>query len=129
MSDLTSKDLKTTLDNIADKVKTWTVPAETEIRPFVEQKTGLPYQAGSVFYQLTKPEKVQDTKKLLIQEKNSKAMYAGNEARTLLGLPTGVDCKVKPGNHANFDLFVQSTSVNRKLVRGTKLVHWPLSLQ
>jgi len=129
MSDLTSKDLKKALDNIADKVKTWTVPAETEIRPFVEQKTGLPYQAGSVFYQLTKPEKIQDTKKLLIQEKNTKAIYGGDEARTLLGLPTGVDCKVKPGNHANFDLFVQSTSVNRKLVRGTKLVHWPLSLQ
>jgi Mg-chelatase subunit ChlD len=129
LSDLTSKDLKTSLANIQDKVKTFTVPAEVEIRPFIEEKTGYPYQAGSVFYQLTKTEKVQDTKKLLIQEKNTKAIYAGNEARTLLGLPTGVDCRVRPGNHANFDLFVQSTSVNRKLVRGTKLVHWPLSLQ
>ena len=129
MDDLSQKDLKQNLKNIQDKVKHFTVPSETEIRPFIEEQTGYPYQAGSVFYQLTKPEKVQDTKKLLIQEKRSKAIYAGDEARSLLGLPKGVDCRVKPGNFSNFDLFVQSTSVNRKLVRGTKVVHWPLSLQ
>jgi hypothetical protein len=130
LSDLDVKDLKKNLANVQDKVRTWTVPSGSpEIRPFIEEKTGTTYQAGSVFYQLTKPEKIQDTKKLLIKEKGGRAMYAGNEARQLLGLPVGQDCRVKPGNHANFDLFVQSTSVNRKLVQGTVVVHWPLSLQ
>jgi Mg-chelatase subunit ChlD len=129
LSGLDGSDLRKNLVDIQSKVKHFTVTAETEIRPFVESQTGLPYEAGSVFYALTKPELVQDTKKLLIQEKSTRAIFAGNQARTLLGLPSGVDCKVKPGNHGNFDLYVQSTSVNRKLVRGTRVVHWPLSLQ
>lgn len=129
LSNIDVNDLKRNLANIQDKVKTFPVAAEADIRPFIEGKTGTAYEAGSVFYQLTKPETIQDTKKLLIKEKNGRAMYAGNEARTVLGLPVGQDCRVKPGNHANFDLFVQSTSVNRKLVRGTTVVHWPLALQ
>jgi hypothetical protein len=55
-------------------------------------------------------------------EKGSKAIYGGNAARSLIGLPYGAEAKVEPGNHANYDIFVQSTSTNRKLVRGTKLL-------
>jgi hypothetical protein len=40
----------------------------------------------------------------------------------MIGLPANADAKVEPGNHANYDIFVQSTSVNRKLPRGTKLI-------
>ena len=29
-----------------------------------------------------------------------------------------------PGDHANYDIFVQSESVNRKLVKGTGLLYW-----
>lgn len=129
MSNVHVDSLKKALSNIQDKVKTFQVPAEVEIRPFTEAQTGQPYQAGSIFYQLTKPELIQDTKKLLIKEKGGRAIYAGQDARTMLGLPQGVDCRVRPGNHGNFDLFVESTSVNRKLVRGTTVIHWPLSLQ
>jgi Mg-chelatase subunit ChlD len=130
LSAIDTKDLKKSLRNIQDQVKTFPVPSGSpEIRPFIEQKTGRVYETGSAFYQLTKPEKVQDTKKILIKEKNGRAIYAGDEARTLLGLPIGKDCRVRPGNHANFDLFVESTSVNRKLVQGTVVVHWPVALQ
>ena len=129
LSGVNVEDLKKNLTNIQDRVKTFPVAAEADIRPFIESKTLQPYEAGSVFYQLTKPELIQDTKKLLIKEKNGRAMFGGQEARKLLGLPQGEDCRVKPGNHGNFDLFVQSTSVNRKLVRGTTVVHWPLALQ
>lgn len=129
LSGVNVNDLKKNLANLQDQVKTFQVAAEADIRPFIEAKTGLPYEAGSVFYQLTKPETIQDTKKLLIKEKNGRAMFGGAEARKLLGLPQGQDCRVRPGNHGNFDLFVQSTSVNRKLVRGTTVVHWPLALQ
>jgi hypothetical protein len=129
LDNLKTSTVKSQLDNIAGKVKTFPVAAEIEIRPFVESKTGLPYVAGEAFYQLTKTEKVQPGKKVLVAEKGTRAIYAGAQARTLIGLPSGVDCRVKPGNLSNYDVFVESNSVNRKLVRGTKVVLWPTANQ
>lgn len=123
LSNISTKDVKKALNDLSGQFRVLTVKAEAEIKPFVESETGKPYTAGSAFYQLTKDEKVvQSYKELLIVEKGKKAIYGGPDARTLLGLPVGQDVKVRPGNHANFDLFVQSTSNNRKLVRGTKLL-------
>jgi len=42
----------------------------------------------------------------------------------LLGLPEVGSVAVNPGDHGNFNIFVQSTSVNRKLVAGTKALYW-----
>lgn len=98
-----------------------TVPREMEIRTFIEDQ-GHVYVPGRAAYQLTKPELVQADKSLFIMEKGKAGVYSG-DVRGLLGLPD-TDIKVVPGNHANFDIFVQSKSVNRKLVRGTKLLYW-----
>jgi hypothetical protein len=35
----------------------------------------------------------------------------------------GQNVKVKPGNHLNYSIFVESTSNNRKLVRGSTLLY------
>lgn len=48
----------------------------------------------------------------------------GRAKRTSGTCGPSFDAQVKPGNHANFDIFVQSTSFNRKLVRGTKLLYF-----
>ena len=80
------------------------------------------YQIGNAYYLLMKPEKVQHHKQIILREKGKEAVYAGLDARHILGLPS-VDVKVKPGDHANWDIFIQSTSVNRKLIQGTKLVY------
>ena len=48
-------------------------------------------------------------------------MYTGPEARSLLGLPD-VEVRVKPDHNDDFTIFVQSTSVNRKLVPNTRLL-------
>lgn len=127
LSNLTKGQVTRTLDNIAPQVRVLTVEKEQELRPFVEGKTKQSLLRGAAFYQLTKPEKeVQDYKKLLLVEKgNPSKVYAGDDARSLLGLPTKGTVKVVPGNHAGWDVFVQSTSTNRKLVRGTKVVYWP----
>lgn len=55
---------------------------------------------------------------------DQKRQWSGMPGRALVGLPTdGVTySKVNPGNHANYDIFVKSNSVNRKLVRGTTLL-------
>jgi hypothetical protein len=103
-------------------VKVLPVVKEAEIRPFIEYNN-LPFYPGCAAYQLTKPELVQAGKDLFLMEKGKKVVYGGDEVRGLLGLPPGTDAKVTPGNHANFDIFVQSTSVNRKLVRGTKVLY------
>lgn len=121
MSDVKTDDVKRSLSNIRNQVKVLAVPRECEIRELAESEINTVYKKGSGFYQLTKPEKIQAYKKILIMEKNKQAVYGGDDARNILKLPNA-DVKVYPGNHANFDIFVQSTSVNRKLVRGTKLL-------
>jgi uncharacterized protein YegL len=126
LSKVTAKDVQRNLNDISQQVKVWMVEKERDIRPFVEEKTKQPFLKGAAFYQLTKDEKlIQDYKKILIKEKNGKSVYEGQQARQMIGLPTVGSAKVKPGNHANFDVFIQSTSTNRKLVRGTQLVYWP----
>lgn len=39
----------------------------------------------------------------------------------MLGLPD-FEVKVNPASYGQYDIFVQSTSVNRKLIKGTKLL-------
>ncbi len=71
----------------------------------------------SAFYELSKPEKVQGHKDIAIRDKTT-------GARDLLGLPKYGDIRLAPLDHGNYNLFVQSTSVNRKLMNGTNLMIW-----
>lgn len=92
------------------------------IREFCETVNGF-YVNGSAFYQLTKPETIQPSKQIVVQNVYSGKLYTGESARELLNLPNTVgNIKVRPGDHQNFKVFVQSTSVNRKLVEGTTLL-------
>ena len=126
MSNVKPADLKRKLDDIKDDVKVWSVDVgEVDIRSFCEQRSKKAYLKGAAFYALTKSETIQPSKNIIIMEKGKKSVYAGQDARHMLGLPDNGDATVKPGNHANYDIYVQSTSVNRKLVRGTKLVYAP----
>jgi hypothetical protein len=124
LSTIKSRDLNNLADLTAD-FKRWPVKKECAIADFVQQEHGRPYEIGKGFYQLTKPEKIQAYKQLVIEDRASKKLHGGDEARRLIGVPTtvGSTTKVTPGNHANFNLFVQSTSMNRKLVRGTTLLY------
>lgn len=124
LSKVTAKQVHSKLDDISDRFKVLTVPSEQSVKEFVEAKTGKAYVVGSAYYQLMKPEKVQPKKAVLIMEKGKKAVWGGDAARGLIGLPTDgtSHAKVTPGNHANYDIFVQSRSVNRKLPRGTRVL-------
>lgn len=125
LSKLSVKTLTAKLDDISDHFKEYDVPAEQRADEFTEKKTKKSYVIGQTFYQLMKTETIQPTKQVLLQEKGKKAIWGGEQARDLIGLPkasSGVSIKVKPGNHAGYDVFIQSTSVNRKLPRGTKVL-------
>ncbi len=106
--------------------KSYKVEKETDITSFYQYKTGQTYnpQEGKCFYQLTKKELIQPQKSLVVQDKRSKRIFGGDVRKALNMAPSqnGVNLKVDPGNHDNFDIFVQSTSPNRKLVRGTSVL-------
>lgn len=126
LKDVTPTDVKAQLSDISREVTLWQVFALDEgraVKEFVESHTGKVLVKGTIFYQLTKTEKeVQDYKKIVIREKSSGLMYTGPAARTLLGLPTVGKCRVVPGDFGAWDVFVQSTSLNRKLVAGSSIL-------
>jgi hypothetical protein len=122
LSNVTVQDVKAKLVDISPAFRKYAVDKECSIQSFVEYKTGTPYVIGSGYYQLMKSETVQPQKRVLVMEKGKKNIYGGDAARDLIGIPRNLTCKLTPGNHANFDIFVQSTSVNRKLPRGTQVL-------
>lgn len=120
---LTATDLKV-LTDISSDVCIFPVTKAETIRPFVEARLGRSMVRGAAYYELKKKETVQPQKQLIIRDKKTKMIYGGDQARMLLGLPSGSSIKVAPGDHGNFDIYVQSTSVNRKLDAGAELVYW-----
>ncbi|MEU7296862.1 VWA domain-containing protein [Streptomyces exfoliatus] len=96
------------------------VARDAGIRDWVVE-SGHTYRTGGAFYQLSKPEKIQARKQIAVLEKQTDLVYTGPEARALLGLPD-VEVRVKPDHNDEFTIFVQSTSVNRKLVSNTRLL-------
>jgi hypothetical protein len=129
LADVSSADVKAALEDVSTKVLLWPV-AESEhgiqIRDFVETRlNGKPLKRGAAFYQLTKSEdEVQATKRICIRDKTNNAIYYGDAARQLLGLPQNVTVRLKPDDLSNFDVFIQSTSVNRKVQKGSQILYW-----
>lgn len=123
LSGVKKKDLSK-LEDLSGEAKLLAVTGEIEIKTFIESKLRKPYITGAAFYELTKDEKVQAYKKIAIKERSGKKVYGGDDARQLLGLPDG-DVKLRIENLANYQVFVQSTSVNRRLVRGTSVLYIP----
>jgi hypothetical protein len=96
------------------------VARDAAIREWVIE-CGHTYRTGGAFYQLSKSEKIQAQKQIAVLEKKTDRVYTGPEARALLGLPD-TEVRVKPDHNDHFTIFVQSTSVNRKLVPNTRLL-------
>lgn len=96
------------------------------INKFCEKKFGT-FEKGKYYYQLTESEKVQDYKKVIIQDTTTGTFYTGwDAAKKLLGIPTFQGTvRIKPGSLGDFKVFVQSTSTNRKLVPDTAVVYLP----
>lgn len=97
------------------------VPSDSVIKQFTED-CGYQYQVGRGFYQLMKTETIQTSKDVVVVSKRDSKVYSGPDARMLIGLPD-IDVRVKPDFNPDFTIFVQSTSVNRKLPAGTKYLY------
>jgi hypothetical protein len=96
------------------------VDKEGRIDEFVTSRVGH-YSQGSAFYQLTKREIIQPTKSILVVDKATGSVYGGPEARHLIGLPD-TNIKVSPNHNPDYDIYVQSTSLNRKLKPNTHVL-------
>ena len=94
------------------------------IRDFILTKR-MEYLIGAAFYQLTKTEsRVSPTKLILIREKATGKVYAGNDARKMIGLDTVNNARLHPGDHGQYEIYIQSESWNRKLVEGSLVLYW-----
>lgn len=89
------------------------------IDTFIEGCLGRAYKRGEAYYQLTKSEEIQASKEVAILSKS--VVYIGKEARDLLGLPDH-NVNVRPVDYPDYEIFVQSLSLNRKLVPGTRVL-------
>lgn len=98
------------------------VLADQRIDEFVETKTRRPYRLGEGYYQLTKPVEVQPQKTVALFDRRAYTVYTGANARNLIGLPSTHTVRISPASHPNYEIFIQSTSVNRKLIGGTNLL-------
>jgi hypothetical protein len=127
LSTVKSEDVEKKLIDLSKGVQLLPVAKDEdgrEIRTFIEQRLGKTLKKGAAFYQLTKSEEIQPYKQIMIRDKTTNAIYGGDEARTLLGLPRGVKIRLAPDQLGNFDVFVQSTSINRKLSAGTQVLYF-----
>lgn len=122
LSGVDASKLKQQLNDLSTEFLRLSVGDSSVINKFVEHTTGKKYVKGSGFYQLTKPEDVQEYKAIVLQDRNTNALLGGPTVRGVLGLPDYGTIRIHPGNHANYNIFIQSTSVNRKLVPGTSFL-------
>lgn len=94
--------------------------AKVRVDDFVNN-SGRTYILGKAYYQLCKKETIQPQKQIIIVDKKTGAAYAGDTARDVIGLP-GMNVSVRPDYNPDYDIFVQSTSYNRNLFAGSKLL-------
>ena len=125
-SDLTVRNARSSLSEITKQVEFITHVRDGAKIKDVVLDSGKEWIKGAAFYQLIKTEKkVQDYKLVALRVKTSGKVYCGQEARDMLGIGGAVGTvRLVPGDHGKFDVFIQSTSVNRKIPAGTEVMYW-----
>lgn len=98
------------------------VPADSRIDEFTKSM-GHTFIVGRGYYQLsTRLVNVQAQKEIAVVEKSSGKVFTGDAARAMINLPDQT-VRIKAGHNPDFDIYVQSTSINRKLIAGTKYLY------
>jgi hypothetical protein len=131
MKDFTASDVKTSLTPVTpgsyflldiDQAHRDPGSDGTRLDHFYERETGHPYPRGRCYYEFTKAEKVQGYKQVAVEVDG--VLYSGtlDETRALLGLPMDHEVKLRPDQKPGATIFIQSTSNNRKLMPGTRLL-------
>ncbi|PMB41842.1 hypothetical protein CEN40_19160 [Fischerella thermalis CCMEE 5205] len=98
------------------------VDKDISIKVFVGENN-LNFKVGRGFYEFTKTETIQGHKEIILMDRTTGDLFEGEAAREMLGLPVGATVRIKPSNLEKYVVFVQSTSANRKLIRGTRFLY------
>ncbi len=98
------------------------VDKDVAIKAFVEEN-GLGFKKGRGFYEFTKTETIQGYKEVVLMDRATGDLFEGERARELLGLPAGETARIRPASLEKYAVFVQSTSVNRKLTKGMRFLY------
>ena len=136
MSTLQGKRIKTTSKRRDKTLKpvhsgrfqVFDVDRDQPIQQFVENQ-GIDFKPGRGFYQLDrKTVGVQAYKEIILQDKDSEEVFNGGQVRNMLGLLKQEDGdktkeSLRPTKFEDWNVFIQSTSYNRKLIAGTKFMY------
>jgi hypothetical protein len=98
------------------------VDHDIDIKSFVLMQ-GIRFHTGRGFYQFMKAETIQEHKEVILRNKLTGDMFTGAEARNFIGLPFGERGKIRPKLFEDYEVYVQSTSSNRKLIGGYKFLY------
>ncbi len=107
----------------SSRLKTIAVTKRVSIKAFVQEKA-LEFKKGRGFYQLTKSELIQDYKEVVVRRKADGQIVTGDKVREVLKIPkSSKKFTLDLDEVGDFDVFVQSTSVNRILLPGTEFLY------
>ena len=125
--EVTLKEMGALVPVVPGRFQIMTVDENCDIKGFVT-KNGIEFKKGRGFYELTKAETVQQYKEIIIQDRETGEMFNGSQVREKLKLQPqsekgGVNEKLYAADAKEFRIFVQSTSVNRKLIAGTTFLY------
>jgi hypothetical protein len=101
------------------------VTEEVEIRKFADDHS-LIFQPGKGFYEFQKSEEIRTTREVVLVDRKTGDMYSGAKARDMIGVPMGTTKTISPRTMPTsvpYDIFIQSTSYNRKLKPGSRFMY------
>lgn len=120
------------LTDITSEVSLYQVPdsgntARLRIDDFILGRRSK-FLKGAAFVQLVKTEaKIGPKKIVLIRERKAPfRIFAGKEARQMVNMPTDPtsNARLNPGEHGDYDIFIQSESLNRLLPDKVGVIYW-----
>ena len=85
---------------------------------------GLEFIKGQVFYKLVKKEKVQNYKNVIVKRKSDGSCITGDSVKALLKIKDKkvLNVSIDSIDYPDFEIFIQSTSHNRKLDAGSSIL-------
>lgn len=100
------------------KFQVFTVDDDIGIKEFCDLMH-IRFAKGRGFYEFIKPEIIQPQKEIVLMNRETGDLFEGETARKIAGIGTNEErAKIKPGDLPKYRIFIQSTSVNRKLLSG-----------
>ena len=103
--------------------KEYQVEEKCSVKDFTKAN-GLEFIKGKVFYKLVKKEKVQNYKNVIVKRKSDGSCITGDSVKALLEIKDKkvLNVSLDSIDYPDFDIFIQSTSHNRKLDAGSSIL-------